>query len=622
MMKPTSSFTRCVKNILILSESTTKHYESIAETENVLEGLYCVSLQLIIVYKLQSSNEKELALFIKNTTTWKSTREYLHNLRKNANWSPIIPNQSTIWDAHLWENENIMFKQEHWNSFISSLIGCSWDVFELGYYHQEIMRVVQKKSSSKSYIAGVFYTPIEVIEEVITTLLQTVPTSPSLLAKKLCDPACGCGFFLLVFINQLKTDGLISSRQIADFVHHNVFGIDIDPIAVEITQYSLYFLVDSQFRNLNNIRSNIQCANTLFSDDALCTQPYIPKHQFDIIIGNPPWISYSGKHAEPIPKAVKRYYREKFQSAQGWISLAALFIERSLELLSDSGTLALLVPVQLCDLAGYSAFREFVLCSSIPIEPFILFPASVFGDISTPSVAMILKKRKASSMQTRILEITHRQTTRQIEVLEKLNRLSKPPPEIFIDCGVHTGNCASKLILHAPISKNSKPIYEGKNLFGSGLEPPKLWLNCSYSKQKNEYFNIRPLDTYHSCKILIRQTASKPIACLHNPKHYFRNSILGCIGLPNIPDKILLYWLHSTLVEWFHMMTIRESTQKSFPQIKIAHLRNLPLPHIEEHHITEMKKMKGTNSIDEYLSSLAGLTAEEHQYMRNEVQKK
>ena len=89
--------------------------------------------------------------------------------------------------------------------------------------------------------------------------------------------------------------------------------------------------------------------------------PHIPaRGGFDAIIGNPPWV-----RLHRIPPAARAVLRERFAvfRAAAWergaaaaragagfaaqVDLASLFVERSMELLRDGGTLALLLPAKL-----------------------------------------------------------------------------------------------------------------------------------------------------------------------------------------------------------------------------------------------------------------------------------
>jgi hypothetical protein len=102
---------------------------------------------------------------------------------------------------------------------------------------------------------------------------------------------------------------------------------------------------------------------------------------FDVVVGNPPWV-----RLHRIPPATRAELRGRFAvfRERGWdrgaaaahaspgfaaqVDLAALFVERSLELLRDGGVLAMLVPAKLWrSLAGGTLRRMLIECAT-PLE--------------------------------------------------------------------------------------------------------------------------------------------------------------------------------------------------------------------------------------------------------------
>ena len=133
---------------------------------------------------------------------------------------------------------------------------------------------------------------------------------------KVVDPACGSGAFLirayqiledkyvevidtLSIHDQKLSDDLRS--KFSDFIlHDNLFGVDLSPEAVEITQLSLWLRSAHKGKSLADLSKNIVCGNSLISDpqiDPLALDwhkafPDVfsrPNPGFDCVIGNPPW---------------------------------------------------------------------------------------------------------------------------------------------------------------------------------------------------------------------------------------------------------------------------------------------------------------------------------------------
>jgi hypothetical protein len=142
---------------------------------------------------------------------------------------------------------------------------------------------------------------------------------------KVVDPACGSGAFLIQAYDVLEeaylelvqaleqVDLKTADRlhdQIADFIlHENLYGIDLSPAAVEITQLSLWLRSAQRGRTLADLSQNIVCGNSLVADAdvdprALNWQAKFPdvfapdRGGFDCVIGNPPWERITLKNRE------------------------------------------------------------------------------------------------------------------------------------------------------------------------------------------------------------------------------------------------------------------------------------------------------------------------------------
>ncbi len=133
---------------------------------------------------------------------------------------------------------------------------------------------------------------------------------------RIVDPACGSGAFLisaydlladkyqdvvdqLIFHESHKTEAL--TEGIPDYIlSDNLFGVDLSPEAVEITQLALWIRSARPGRTLSDLSRNIVCGNSLVSDQevhprAMEWEETFPdvfdgdNPGFDGVIGNPPW---------------------------------------------------------------------------------------------------------------------------------------------------------------------------------------------------------------------------------------------------------------------------------------------------------------------------------------------
>jgi hypothetical protein len=212
---------------------------------------------------------------------------------------------------------------------------------------------------------GVFYTPEYIVhyivEQTVGKLLADCKTPDDVAKLKILDPACGSGSFLIGAYDALirwhknyytakakpdreaayrDADGEIrlTAKLKRQILLNNIFGVDIDPQAVEVTKFSLSLKALEETRKeeldkewelwkqtlLPDLRNNIVCGNSLIERDVeqqmrllqdeerdcelrrINPMSYREKFPeimarggFEAVIGNPPWgaeFSESEKH--------------------------------------------------------------------------------------------------------------------------------------------------------------------------------------------------------------------------------------------------------------------------------------------------------------------------------------
>lgn len=91
------------------------------------------------------------------------------------------------------------------------------------------------------------------------------------------------------------------------------------------------------------------------------------KDGFDVVIGNPPYISTRTKDFD---NSLKPYFKEKFSLAVGQYDLFTLFIEKSHYLLSETGILSFIIPKKLLTNENFEEARKFLL-KNIPVAYYV-----------------------------------------------------------------------------------------------------------------------------------------------------------------------------------------------------------------------------------------------------------
>ena len=106
------------------------------------------------------------------------------------------------------------------------------------------------------------------------------------------------------------------------------------------------------------------------------------------MIGNPPWVAYAGRAAQPLSPERKAYFADHYSTLKGYPTLHGLFVERALRL-APQGTVALVVPSPIADLHGYRAVRRAVRATHTPCEPMLEFGQDAFASVTQPCFALI-----------------------------------------------------------------------------------------------------------------------------------------------------------------------------------------------------------------------------------------
>ena len=209
---------------------------------------------------------------------------------------------------------------------------------DLGTYYESILDKEARKGG------GVYYTPPFIVDYMVENSLGTLlegKTVDEVAAIKIVDPSCGAGVFLLGVYQFLldwheKHFGNLTLEKRLKIVTDNIFGVDIDPLAVEITKYCLSMKCSEGKDFTLDLNENIRCGNSLIDTD-FCWQKNFPhvfkQGGFDIVIGNPPYVE-----AKKL-KAVAAKLRGDYKVYSGTADLSVYFIERGLQLCKPNGFL-------------------------------------------------------------------------------------------------------------------------------------------------------------------------------------------------------------------------------------------------------------------------------------------
>jgi hypothetical protein len=146
---------------------------------------------------------------------------------------------------------------------------------------------------------GLHYTPTNLVDLMLDTMFDDVAADARVL-----DPACGSGVFLVEAFRRLvwrrSQQAPCSRAEVREILYNQIFGIDINPGALQVTAFSLYLaaleLDPSLSDDLEWLKFDHLIGRTLHSGSFFDPEAFLGQ-QFDAIIGNPPW-TYAGRRWE------------------------------------------------------------------------------------------------------------------------------------------------------------------------------------------------------------------------------------------------------------------------------------------------------------------------------------
>lgn len=148
---------------------------------------------------------------------------------------------------------------------------------------------------------GSYYTNPRLVNELIQSalkpviehkLIQSTDKERILLSIKVCDPACGSAAFLIAATNFLGRElakvrtgndypSEIDERKARrDVLQHCIYGVDLNPMAVELAKVSLWINACVRDLPLNFLDHHIKCGNSLIGVTPKLLEKGIPNEAF------------------------------------------------------------------------------------------------------------------------------------------------------------------------------------------------------------------------------------------------------------------------------------------------------------------------------------------------------
>ncbi|MBU2025335.1 N-6 DNA methylase [Patescibacteria group bacterium] len=466
----------------------------------------------------------------------------------------------------------------------------------LGFLYQSLLAEGTKSQG------GSYYTPEIIVNEIIKDYTKK--------DSKVFDPCCGTGQFLLAFSEVVKNP-------------KNIYGVDIDEIAVKIARLNILIKYKDQI-----FSPNIVCKNTLFEigNYDLFSLNDENIRDFDVIATNPPWgVHFSKSDIDRLKTSFP-----KITSLESF----SYFLKKSIDLLRNGGVISFILPESILNVKTHKDIREIIL-KNTHIKK-VSYLNRVFKNVFTPVIRLDLEKSEKENGQIEIYKENETYTAKQSKwknnqdfifdihangvdtaIIDKIYNVHHTTLAGQADwaLGIVTGN--NKAYIASDKQKDFEEIYKGKDVEKLALSNPSNYIKFTPEK----FQQVAPIDKYRAKEKLIYRFISKYLVFAYDNKQKLTLNSANIVipKIPNYPIKVIAALLNSSPYQFIF--------QKKFSSIKVLrnHIEQMPLPLWDKEIFNNIIKLVDEtieNSekfeiLDNYIMKQYSLSLEEINYIKN-----
>jgi len=523
---------------------------------------------------------------------------------------------------------------------------------------------------------GVYYTPQFIVDYIVKNSVGKLvagKTPKEIAGIKILDPACGSGSFLIAAYSyllnyhldwyvrnlSLEKKALLKKNKKAVFqvrekewylttaekkriLRNNIFGVDIDPQAVEVTKLSLLLKVlehesresiDQQVKLglegvLPNLDGNVKCGNSLIGPDFYDSRQAILFNEeemrrvnvfdwedevegfgrilknggFDCVVGNPPWVSLKGKFRNDIHSENELSYLTRIYSGDSYRpNMYEYFVKKAISLTKPGGFHSFIVPDRFGFNKQFAAFRRELVRNGRIEEllykakfPYVIADTLIYryrpggsgGEAKGKSLCIIgeFHGPKFEMSQSEFLSIQDCQFLPISPVVKKIYssnlRTVKLGQAVRTSVGfiAKSGQVKVGQVKVNPAPQAAQEVLKGRNVL-------------KYYVQGNFYFSFKKENLAGgtqdeeklgaSPKILIRKTGYPLMSALDSTGRYPEQSLYFLYSpLEDIRLEYLLGIVNSSLFQYIYWNWM-VTNRHSTPQLKKIHLDQFPVRSID-----------------------------------------
>jgi type I restriction-modification system DNA methylase subunit len=522
---------------------------------------------------------------------------------------------------------------------------------------------------------GVYYTPQYIVDYIVKNTVGKLIISPApskgveitpkeVSELKICDPACGSGSFLIGAYQYLLTwhkdyytqngkqskgskncpltpSGELTTAEKKRILLNNIYGVDIDSNAVEVTKLSLLLkcmegetkeTVETQTRIfhdriLPSLDNNIKSGNSLIDLDyyenrldfgeerkikpfswQLNFPEVFENGGFDCVIGNPPY-------GADIDNLVKYFEKKYPKTSCGFKDIYKYFFEKATYLLNNSGNMGFITPNTFLRQPRYGDLRRLLL--DYGILQLIDLGENVFETVVVPTAITVISKKKTENVHfadlTKEKKLQPAMQTIDFDIIKQESYLQSAN-NIFVrnvrlkreneflldeilemkDAGINYQRVNVGLRDKGNSDLSKRLLYEGEK---QNMDDVEFWKGTDinsyfienqtnrYCKQniqlgKNERVILNKKYFEIKPKLIWRQTAPFPITAIDYKGIWFGRSIQAGIIKNDFRDKVSYEYLCGLLNSKYIRYLYEQNVKEGgrvFPQVKLEKLKCLPV---------------------------------------------
>lgn len=264
---------------------------------------------------------------------------------------------------------------------------------------------------------GSYYTPSYIVDYIVAKVLGPLcdgKSAKEILQIKVCDPAMGSGHFLIGTIKYLEEKVLdaiyrdeknpeLNREDVRwEILHNCIFGVDLNPLAVELSKFSLWMYTVRRGQELEMLSDQLLAADSLLHQKKINSQ-FKLKNGFHGIVGNPPYVNtfLLERILEKNP-SYKEDIKANLKSAKGAFDICSLFVEVA-RAIGPNARIGYILPNKLVAVDSAKGMREFIREDSATYLESIddISNVPIFEDAAVYPIVLCLSDKRPKSVAIR-----------------------------------------------------------------------------------------------------------------------------------------------------------------------------------------------------------------------------